>query len=76
MVFILGICLGVAALALRSMTAIAATGTLIAIVFSVAALFSASGVHIVTLLIALAGYNVGIGGAIGVFMALRGMRTA
>ena len=76
MVFILGICLGVAALALRSMTAIAATGTLIAVVFGVAALFSASGVHIVTLLIALAGYNVGIGGAIGVFMALRGMRTA
>lgn len=76
MVFILGICLGVAALALRSMTAIAATGTFIAIAFGVAALVSASGVHITTLLIALAGYNVGIGGAIGVFMVLRGLRTA
>ncbi|MGV1750956.1 hypothetical protein [Agrobacterium sp. CG674] len=76
MVFILGICLGVAGLALRSMTAIAATGTFIAIAFGVAALVSASGVHIITLLIALAGYNVGIGGAIGVFMVLRGLRTA
>lgn len=76
MVFILGISLGIAALALRSMTAIAATGTLIAIAFGVAALFSASSVHIITLLIALAGYNVGIGGAICVFVALRGLRTA
>lgn len=76
MVFILGIALGVVALALRSISAIATIGALIAVAFGVAALFSASGVHIITLLIALAGYNVGMGGAIGVFLVLRGLRTA
>ncbi|UHS55470.1 hypothetical protein [Agrobacterium vaccinii] len=76
MVFVLGISLGVAALALRSLTALAATGILVAVVFAAAALVSASGVHFLSLLIALAGYNVGIAGAFGAMLAMRGMRTA
>ncbi len=76
MVFILGISLGVAALALRSLTAFAATGILITVAFAAAALISASGVHVLSLLIALAGYNVGIACAFGVMLAMRGMRTA
>ncbi|MCL6652582.1 hypothetical protein A6R70_09815 [Agrobacterium rubi] len=76
MVFVLGISLGVAALALRSLTAVAATGILIAIAFAVAALVSAPGVHVLSLLIALAGYNVGIAGAFGAMLVMRGMRTA
>ncbi|KAA3510952.1 hypothetical protein RMS29_000820 [Agrobacterium rosae] len=76
MVFILGISLGVAALALRSVTAVAATGILIAVVFAAAALVSASGVHVLSLLIALAGYNVGIAGIFGAMVAVRGLRTA
>ncbi len=76
MVFVLGISLGVAALALRSLTALAATGILIAVAFAVAALVSTSGVHLLPLLIALAGYNVGIAGAFGAMVAMRGIRTA
>ncbi|WP_421363284.1 hypothetical protein [Agrobacterium rosae] len=76
MVFILGISLGVAALALRSVTAVAATGILIAVAFAAAALVSASGVHVLSLLIALAGYNVGIAGTFAAMVAVRGLRTA
>jgi hypothetical protein len=76
MVFVLGISLGVAALALRSVTAVAATGILIAVAFAAAALVSASGVHVLSLLIALAGYNVGIACTFGAMVAVRGLRTA
>lgn len=76
MVFILGISLGVAALTLRSLTAIAATGILIAAVFAAAAIVTTSGVHVSSLLLALAGYNVGIAGAFGGMLAMRGLRTA
>ncbi|MBB3946635.1 hypothetical protein GGQ73_002589 [Rhizobium skierniewicense] len=75
MVFVLGLSLGVAALALRSLTAIAATGILILVAFTVAALVSASSVQFLALLVALAGYNVGIATGFGAALAMRGLRA-
>ncbi|XUY26963.1 hypothetical protein RMR21_000850 [Agrobacterium sp. rho-8.1] len=74
MVFVLGLSLGIAALALRSVTAIAATGIMIVVAFAVAALVSASGVQFIALLVALAGYNVGIATGFGATLAMRGLR--
>lgn len=60
MVFILGLSLGVTALFFRSAIAIAAVGLLVVAAFSIAAIISYPAFHLLPLLIALAGYNVGI----------------
>ncbi len=70
MVFFLGISLGVAALALRSMSALALIGVTIAGTFAVSAMVSASGVPVLSLLIALAGYNLGIAGGFAAMLAV------
>jgi hypothetical protein len=75
MVFVLGLSLGIAALALRSVTAVAATGIMIVVAFAVAAVVSASGVQFIALLVALAGYNVGIATGFGATLAMRGLRA-
>lgn len=70
MVFIVGISLGVAALSLRSPSALALIGVLIAGVFTLAAIFSASGVPFLSLLVALGGYNLGIASGFGAMLAM------
>lgn len=70
MVFIVGISLGAAALSLRSMSALALIGVLIGGMFAIAAVFSASGVPIMSLLVALGGYNLGIAGGLAAMLAV------
>ena len=75
MVFILGLSLGVTALFLRSAVAIAVVGLLILVAFSVAAIISYPGFHLIALLIALAGYNVGIASGIMTAITIQRLRT-
>ncbi|SCX22344.1 hypothetical protein DSM25558_3122 [Agrobacterium sp. DSM 25558] len=69
MVFLLGLTLSLSALALRSIAAVVAIGILITFVFAAAFAMSAPGVHLLSLLIVLAGYNVGIAVAIVAMLA-------
>ncbi len=75
MVFILGLSLGVTALFLRSAVAIAVVGLLILVVFSVAAIISYPDFHLLPLLIALAGYNVGIASGFMTAITIQRLRT-
>ncbi len=57
MVFIIGLCLGLGAAALRSFAAIGAVGVLMVVAFLIAALVSPSGVSLVALATAIIAYN-------------------
>jgi hypothetical protein len=76
MVFILGISLGITALLLRSAVAIAGVGLLIVAAFIAAAIVSQTGFHLLSLLIALAGYNAGMAGGFAATLVIQQMRTA
>ncbi|MEJ8308309.1 hypothetical protein [Agrobacterium larrymoorei] len=60
MEFVLGIALGLSAAATRSTFAVAMVGILVVAVFASAALMAASGVSLLTLLVTLAGLNIGV----------------
>ncbi|SCX22060.1 hypothetical protein DSM25558_3057 [Agrobacterium sp. DSM 25558] len=60
MVFLLGLTLSLTALTLRSTATVVGIGILIAFVSAAAFALSDPGVHLLSLLIVLAGYNVGI----------------
>ncbi len=60
MIFIVGFSLALGAATLRSAAAVATVGVMILMTFAAAALSTTSGVSVLPLLVALAGYNAGL----------------
>lgn len=75
MVLLVGISLGFAALMLRSAVAAATVGALIFVVFCSAWLFCGHA-QLLPLLVALAGYNLGMAGGFAVMLAIQKIRPA
>lgn len=60
MIFVVGFSLALGAATLRSAAAVATVGVMILTTFAAAALSTTSGVSVLSLLFALAGYNAGL----------------
>ncbi len=76
MVLMIGLCLGVGTAALRSFAAIIAVSALIVVAFLLAAVFSPAGASIMALVIAVAGYNLGLTTVILASLAFRRLLSA
>ncbi|TRL38290.1 hypothetical protein [Rhizobium straminoryzae] len=74
MLFLTATCIGFATGALRSVLSLALVATLILFVFGGAALVSAGPVSLLSLGIAIAGYNVGVMALMGAVFAFDGRR--
>ena len=76
MVFVVALAIGVAVSMTRSVASIALSAALIGLTFVAAALLSEGGVSILSLLLAIAGFNCAFAGQLAIMLALPQRRTA